>query len=236
MILDSFKPFSLIFQIKYADAYLLWDRAGIVSQGICKIWPNLVLKEALPKQQVLTGEGVTVQTGLTSSTITLVGEKVFEQKNILNLKETVELWRDILELGDLTRVSTRTQFIKKYSTLKEANVDLLALNLVRWPKDKVFDQPMESDRNGLEIAFRFEDSNAFAVLRLKAEELKVEVDLDGRFFDQTKIEKSQMHILIDFDRGLLGATSAAKFRADEWIKGYQHLLRRDIEKILKGAK
>ncbi len=153
---------------------------------------------------------------------------------MLQIKETFEAWRDTLDLNILDRVSTRVTHSKEFVSLKEANADLLALNLARWPNTKVFDQPLESERNGLEIAFRFEDQSSFSVLRLKTEQLKAEPELDPEFFDESTITKTKNRLVIDFDRGLLGSVGGSKFRADEWIKGYQHILRRDIEKVLKG--
>ena len=234
MILDSYRASKLIFQIQYANAYELWDRAGAISRRLGKIWSGLTLREGQPQYQTLVGKGVAVQTGIDRSTITLSGEKVFEQHNVLQIKETFEAWRDTLDLNILDRVSTRVTYLREFVSLREANADLLALNLARWPNTKVFDQPLESERNGLEIAFRFEDQSSFSVLRLKAEQLKAEAELDPEFFDESTITKTKNRLVIDFDRGLLGSVGASKFRADEWIKGYQHILRRDIEKVLKG--
>lgn len=233
MILDSFKLYSAIIQIQYADAFEIWDHAGAISRRLTSIWPGLKPAEAQPQQQVLVGDGVNIQTGFTKSTVTLSGEKALSQLKVQQTSDTFEVWRELLELNELKQVSSRVTYLKEFASMGEANAELLSWNLARWPTAKVFDQSLESDRNGLEIQYRFEDKNSFSVLKLKAEQLKYEVDFDPYYVDEPEIRKTKNRMVVDFDRGLLGSVSAEKFRMDEWIKGYQHILRRDIEKVIK---
>lgn len=234
MILDSFKTHSATIQIFYADAFLIWDRAGEINRHISKIWPGVKITESVPQQVTLADEGVTIQTSINKSTIIISGEHALGQLKVRQICDTFEVWCKELEIDELSRVSTRVTYSKDFESLKNANAELLALNLVRWPDTMVFDQPLESDRNGLEVQYRFEDDSSFSVLRLKAEQLRYEVDLDPNLFNDPKIRKVINRMIIDFDRGLLGAVVAGKFRMDEWLKGYQHILRRDIEKVIKA--
>jgi hypothetical protein len=231
MILDSFQLNTAIVQLQYANAFELWDRAGHVARRLSKIWPGLKLIDAQPQQQTLSGLGVQIQTGLAQSTITLKGEKSLDQHRIQQIKETFDVWRDALDLEEINRVSTRAIHVKKFVTMKDASAYLLALNLVKWPSEKVFDQPQASPLNRPEIAYRFEDKDSFSFLHFKTEELKLEVDLDPEFFDEHKLSELRYRTIIDFDRGVLGTVNAQKFRMDDWLKGYLHVLRRDIQKI-----
>jgi len=234
MILDSFKLNNAIIQIQYKNAFELWDHAGAVARGLSTIWPDLSLSEGQPNQQVLEGKGVNIQTGFTKSTITLSGDKALEQRKVQQITKTFEVWRDELGLGELLRVSMRVIYCKEFPSMKEANAELIALNLVRWPNSKVFDQPIDSDLNGFEIQYRFEDQNSFSLLKLKAEQLRLELDFNPDFVDESEIRKTKNRMIIDFDRGILGSVNAEKLRMDDWIKGFQHILRRDIEKVIKG--
>ena len=234
MILDSFKLETVVTQLRYADAFELWDRAGAISRRLITIWPDLKLIEGIPQRQSLRGKGVDIQTGITQSTVTLSGPKSLEQGKIQQLKDTFEVWREVLALDSVKRISTRATYSKEFPTLKEANAELFALNLARWPTSKVFDQPVDTERNGLEILYRFEDQNSFSLLQLKAERLEFNVDLNPEWVDEPEIRKVKSRMVIDFDRGLLGTVSAEKFRMDDWIKGFQHILRRDIEKVIKA--
>lgn len=234
MILDSFKLETVIFQIRYSEAYRTWDHAGEIAQRLCLIWPDLKLSDGKPNSQTFRAKGVHIETSLTRSTVTLSGAESLMESKVQQLKETFEIWCEILELSNLTQISTLATFVKDFSTSKEANAELFGLNLVRWPTDKVFDQPIESDKNGLEILYRFADENSFSTLSMYVEKKTYEVDLDPTYVDDPKIRKTKNQMLIKFDRGILSSVNPKKFRVDDWIKGFQHILRRDIEKVTKG--
>lgn len=234
MILDTFKLHSFIFQIEYETNFELWDRAGAISKALQKIWPKLTLANVLPQQQDLRANGLHIQTSIEKATVTLVGSNSLDASKVGQLKETFEVWRSSLELSEVKRISTRGTYIKDFPTLKEANAALLDFGMVRWPASKVFDQPVDGEKNGVEVNFRFEDKESFSLLRFRAEELQYKVDLDSTFVKDTEIRATKRHMVIDFDRGLLGSVNATKFRLEDWVKGYVHLLRRDLEKVTKG--
>lgn len=233
MILDEFKLSNTIFQIQYPDSFGLWDRAGAISKQLNKIWPNLKIAEGQPQQQTLNSKEVNIQTGLNKSTITLVGEKSFDHQKVKQVKESFELWRSELELVNLSRVSTRVMFIKEFPTMRDANAFVFNMNLAQWPESKVFDQPQDSELNSIELLYRFEDDESFSVLRVRAEKLTFEVDLDPQYVENPEIRVTKNRVIIDFDRGLLGSVAAEKLLVDEWFKGYNHILRRDIDKVIR---
>ena len=234
MILDDFKLVNTIFQIQYPEAYEIWDRAGSISRQLTEIWPDLKNREAKPQQQSLSNREVHIQTGFVQTTFTLFGEKGLDELKVSRIKESYEVLRSELNLSYLERVSTRVVYAKEFRSAKEANAFILGKNLGHWPETKVFDQPLDGESNGLELHYRFEDSQSFAVLRLKAESLKFEADLDPYYVDEPDIRVTKHRVNIDFDRGTFGSDAPEKLRIDEWFKGYMHILRRDIEKVLKG--
>lgn len=238
MVLNSFKLSNVTIQIHYTEAFELWDRSGAISRRLCSIWQGLTLSEsAQPNQQVLTGNNIKVQTGFKDSVVILAGEKSLAPINIQRIKDTFEVWREELELKELRQVSMRVLYTKNFPSIKEANDELFALKLAKWPDTKVFDQPMESELNSLEILYRFHDQESFSNLKIKAEQVTYQVNLDPAYFtdEESEIKKINNRIVIDFDRGLLGTVAFEKFRIDEWIKGYQHVLRRDIDKVIKES-
>lgn len=231
MLLDSFTAHSLTFQITYAECYEVWDHAGAVARKFASIWPELQIDRGVPNEQVMRGLGVTLQTGLTSSLVTLDKAKL-DQGTMSQLSQTYEVWRTELRLEELTRVSCRVRYIKNFSEARSANNFVVQLGLVPWPAEKVFDQPTDGELNGVEIAYRFEDEASFAVLRVGAEHIKLERKPHPEFESET-IKQEKHRAFIDFDRGLLAGMEARTLRVDEWLKGYQHLLRRDLEKVIR---
>ncbi len=231
MILDLFDMHSVVIQFQYNEAFLLWDRAGAITKRLATIWPETKIREVVPNQQAITGPGFQILTGLNQSLITLRGARSLHSSRVTQVSETFEVWREMLELKQIKRISARTIFTRKFAGLLEANKFLFDLNVVRWPTEKVFDQPAETPRNGVEVAFRFESDTAFTILRFRAEETRFEMELDADFFDEP-LKKSLCRVYIDFDRGNLGAVDASKLNVTDWLKGYVHVLRRDIPKVI----
>lgn len=235
MILNSFKLRTAIIQIQYHEAFEIWDHAGEITSNIYRVWPGLTVAEGVPNQQTLQGDGVKIETGFTQSTITLSDAKPLSRQNVQRVAEVFDIWREVLNLHDLPRISTRVIYVKEFPTLKDAQAELIGLNLVRWPDVKVFDQEMGSDLNGYELVYKFNDEQSFSTLRLKVEQLKYKVQLDPYFVDQTEIESTRNRMIIDFDRGLLKPVKAGDLRIDNWIKGFQHVLNRDIDKVIRAS-
>src|SRR5690606_3311061 len=117
--------------------------------------------------------------------------------------------------------------------LAEANEFLLGLGLVKWPTSKVFEQDPRSGQNGFECSYRFQDELGFVVLRMKAEDLRFSADLDPDFFEEP-LSSRRCSAVLDFDRGSFGDIDAKAFNPGEWLRGYFHILRRDLPKVVEG--
>jgi hypothetical protein len=161
MILDQFTLHSVIVQMVYEDAFIIWDRAGDIARGMSRIWPGLKLVDGQPNQQTLTAPGVQILTGLRTSTFTVRGAKALDQTHTRQINDSCSLLRDSLELENFQRVSARSVYVRKFENIKDANSAVTALGLLKWPNERVFDQPADSDQNGAEILFRFENKTSF---------------------------------------------------------------------------
>lgn len=233
MLLDKYKIATLTFQIQYAGAYEIWDNAGALAKEIVKIWPDLELADAQPQQQTLTAKNVQVQSGFKASTVILTNLQSIDRHTIGRLTETYKAWRTGLSIERLTRLSTRAVYTLEFNSLQEANAALRGFNLVNWPKTKMFDQPEDSWQNVPEVTFRFEDEKSFSFLRFRTEQIKLETKSFGPFDDVEAINKMTNRLAVDFDRGLLGSMNASSMMMDDWFDGFQHVLRRDLEKLVK---
>ncbi len=234
MFLDTFKLRTVIFQLQYPHALEIWDRSGAVGRHFSKMEPELVLQTAEPNRVSLRAPGLEVRTEIDTAIIAMSGSATTDARTA-HIRNAVAIWKRELELHELKRVSMRTQYTRTFSSLREANALILSLNLIRMPAQKVFDQPTDGAKNGVEINFRFEDENTFTTLNIKAESLNIKRESHVDFPEIEAITLDKHRVIIDFDRGTLKPMQAQNLNSDEWVKGYFHVLRRDIEKVLLGA-
>jgi len=237
MFLDTYQLSSLVAQVQYRNVYLLWDHAGAIADALTNIWDGVELVEGQPQRQILRSEDVQIETGLKTSTITLNRPASIDQF-VGKLKQTFDVWGKGMELDEASRVSSRAVYVKNFDSLGAANKELLELGLVPWPSGKVFDQPENGEKNSFDLTYRFEDDKSFSTLRIHTEKVALELKLNREFDPEDKIQRTRTahRIVVDFDRGVLGKVSYRDFRVEDWFKGFQHLLRRDIDKVFGKRK
>ena len=234
MILDTFKISQFIIQINYPNAFELWDKAGDVNRQLQKIWPDIDILEnkVSPQQVVLANDKTQIATGINQSTLALTKINTIDQ-NSSQIVDTFRIWRNELALTKLARISSRVLYVKEFPSVLDANKELFALKLCRRPNTKVFDQPLDAPLNTIDITYRFEDKPSFAFLRIHVEQFTTNIEINSEFTALEKKSETKNRLIIDFDRGLKESVDAVSFRMDEWIKGFSHLLRRDLEKVIK---
>lgn len=232
MLLDTFKLQQLILQITYPEALILWDRAGRINTRLQAIWPGTTAADVGPNQQSLNSPSVQIDTSLAKSTLVRNHLTTIDSQTSQQFLNTFQIWRDDLQLGKLNRVSSRALYVRTFPSIAAANAELIAMGLCRMPASKVFDQPIQSENNTVDVAYKFEDASSFAMLRVRTESVKLEFTPPLEFSNVKPFDETRHKLILDFDRGVKGSIEASDFRMDEWLKGFVHVLRRDVEKVL----
>lgn len=231
MLLDNFKTHTLVFQVQYKEAFLLWDNAGKIASAMKEIWNDLSVRTGAPNQQVLASKRCQVNVALNASTITLRGENLLRESVFNKISDAFNIWKEQLSLIELSRISARVVFLRNFSSTEETQEYVFSLGLVNWPNKKVFDQPTNSSKNVPEVVFRFEDEKSFAFVRVKTDHSKIEMSLDPDIMEED-VDKEVFRVIVDFDKGNLGSIPVNKIKVNDWFEGYVHLLRRDVDKVL----
>ena len=232
MILDSYKLSSLTFQINFENAFEVWDNAGVVARELSDIWGGLKISEGLPNQQTLNGSHVVVGTGIEQCTVNVKKIRLADSSYVSLLKRSFDVWRQGLSLRAVKRMSARSLYMKDFDSISAANEHVRGMGLTYWPSEKIFNQSPTSDLSGIDVSYRFQDEGSFSVLRVYTQQALFHAELDQDFVGEP-IEVKKNRAIIDFDRGTLGNVDAGKVRVEDWIEGYFHVLRRDIEKVLR---
>lgn len=224
---------SLHFQIRYAPAFELWDEAGAIARAFSEAWGGLKVAEGQPNRVTLTKTGLTIRTELDNSLITLDVPETLDVRSRA-ISEAVSIWKERLKLESLARISMRVAYVKTFPSQSGAAEAVRRLGLVNWPTQKVFGQDEAGEKNGLECSLRFEDALAFTVLRARTESVVMDYEIHPDFAgDEPKVHKELHRMVLDFDRGTTQPIKSRDFSAEEWLKGYFHLLRRDLPKVIQ---
>jgi len=228
MQISDFYIRQVAFEVRFEPAYRLWDVSGVLFEQMNRIWPNTGDGKIEPSHLQLKSDTVDLNLTLRSCSVRIAKPKSVVQfaDQIAATLETLFLHLDVKSLG---RVGTRTIFAKSYPTAQAAIAATVALGLVRPPPAPIFNHKIGLAEAQARMVWR-DDSMQTQVL-VKAESQAFEVSGFDEFKDVPR--KSESHLLIlDIDRGTIGDVERSRFRASDWLHGVQHLLNRDINRLL----
>ena len=231
MELSNFKIRQLVFEVRYDDAFLLWDCAGRTNAELAKIWPGTRLDEASPNQQSIKSDKLSIVTGINSSRVVLICPTTIVQYSD-QLAETIKLWIEFLGISEFTRIGTRVIYDREYDSEESVNSAIIDLGLVNYPAAPFFnhkEKPFASD-----IRLLWKDEVSQTQILIKAERHQLEIGGLPSNPLQKEVRISD-HLLVDVDRSTHGLVEVAKFRVSEWMNGVRHLIARDLPKLLKAS-
>jgi hypothetical protein len=230
MELKDFKIRQLIFEIRYENAYQLWDCAGVTTQELIEIWPGSTLNDGQPNQQSIKSDKTSLTTGINTSQIVINYPKtIIEYSN--QIEETLKVWVKHLKITNFTRVGTRVIYSKNFSDTKLADKAIVDMGLIKYPNLPFFNfttLPSVSD-----LRLYWEEENSQTQILLKSEHQQIEV---SGFDEQEERQINSKHYaILDIDRATKGTIELSKFKAHEWLDGVKHIISRDIDKFLNTS-
>ena len=208
---------------------ILWDRAGRIHEQLAVLWPNTTITEATANQQGLQSDQVQIVTGLGKSH-TVLKNPVSITKANEQLAETLKIWNAELELRTYTRVGTRVIYRKIYPTEIEANEAVVGSGLVRFPELPIFNHKQASTSCNATLFWKDDSITTQVILKSEHKNLAIR---DSDFPDLEK-PHDLYYVTLDVDRGTRAPVDMEQFRLEDWLKGVQHVIARDIDKVLNG--
>lgn len=232
MTFAELKPFQAVLEVRYADAFSLWDRAGMLWTRLAKKYENLERIQAQPTETIFRlGKSFELAAKLD-------GASVVAFKPEKNLTEFIQLTdvffrivAEILEISAYNRVGCRLIFTKDFSSIQAASAAILATGLLKWPEGQQFSKtgtPVQP-----EWALRWEDENRGVHLRLRVDERKYEIKpplvWEGKYESTTSTEVSW-----DVDWYTRKRVLVTQMSYSEFIGQCVHAVRRDSDHFLGG--
>jgi hypothetical protein len=221
-------------EIRYARAYLLWDRAGLLWRTLEDKWPDLGSIEANPAKSVFRLDTDEASYELV---VELDAARVIGHRPKPNLKEFSEIVSEFfravsnsLALCEFNRIGFRTISVFPTKTMEEATDITCGLALLRIPEDKTF-------------GFERKEVAPEIVLHLKGEEVAARVKVAGErtVFEVTwppgirekPISRMEFRVVYDVDYYTLNRVDVAQIGFVEWIPNAYRLIKRDSDVFLK---
>jgi hypothetical protein len=227
MELSAFKIRQLVFEVRYDDAFLLWDCAGRVHAELAKLWPGSKLVQSEANQQLLKSDDAEIMTGIRQAHVAVIEPSTIT-KFADQIAETLRIWTSAMNVGKFNRVGTRVIYTRKYSSEEASDQAVMDLELIQHPPPPFFNHKVEPYTGEITITWR--DDTTQTRFLAKSEHQSIEVP---NLEKASEKQKQAAHFLIvDIDRATRGTVDLAKFRVREWLDGVAHLISRDVPKLI----
>lgn len=226
---------SLIFELRYARAFLLWDRAGAIAADAVHQWPELTLREGTLGQVRLTlGTRAEISVKLEQAHVAVARSKLkFEELAPYSafLSETT---LRLLEISTLTRVSLRTTSLKEYADIDGAIRDFVATGMTKELGGKHFGiEGKIASPSTVIIRFEGEYLGCANTLQVRTRTSKLDTPVIGNQ-DFEMDTKKHFELVYDCEYFTTANMDVGQLKATRWSEEAMRVIRRDANTILGG--
>ena len=233
LTIDDFKPSNVTCELRYKNAFLIYDRTGQVIEDVRESFTDINVSASSPQQTTwTTNEGtLVIELGacrFTSNRLDKSGEAFAKR-----CKAYFDAVTHRLEIGMFTRIGLRQILTKEYQTVDEARVALASMMLVNLNPTKRFN----SSDSATEVLFRWEDSQIGAVVRLRAETAEIKASIPFELQDVVpKIDKRINRLTLDIDYYTVAPVDRDQWNSQEWVTQKLRVIRKEVDGILQGGR
>lgn len=221
---------SLAFEVRYAPAYLIWDRAGQIWADAVRRWPDFKPKDASPvTTRFWLSNRVEMLFQVQQAHVISVGPKIDLDEYISFCNSLIEQASGTLEVTSFTRIGLRHTFVKSFDTVNEASDAVLRTRILNFPGGKHFG--IEGRINNPDINFRIEDEHNGCSGRILSQSKKIAVEVP--LGEDIGVNDTERHeFIFDCDYYTRADTLVGQFRAADWIRQAVRVVRRDAKVFL----
>jgi hypothetical protein len=232
LTIDDFKPFSMACELRYKNAYLIYDHTGRVIEDVRESFTDINVSTSSPQQTSwVTNEGtLTLELGACRFIATRPDKNT--EKFATHCKAFFDAVTRHLQIGVFTRIGLRPIFRKEFKTEDESKAALAAMKLANLKPTKRFN----SSDNPTEVMFRWEDSQIGAFVRLKAETMETKLTVPPELRDAVpKIDKKVNGLTLDIDYYTVAPVEREQWNCQEWVSQKLRIIDREVDGILDGG-
>jgi hypothetical protein len=225
----DFKMISVVCELRYENAYLLFDRTGKVCQDAQTRFTDCNVLTAAPNQTTFQAKEGSFFLGLAQCRFSASKPESALEKFAEHCKQFFDSVTQNLEVKVFTRVGLRVLFRKDFETLDDAKAVLMSLKLVGLQSAERYGVASEPR----ETLFRWESDQIGVMLRLSAEGGKIDIVLPPELeAEKAEIHKSFNGLVLDVDYYTVAPVERTQWDSAAWIKSSIRTIKRDTDVIL----
>jgi hypothetical protein len=231
--IEDFKLFNATFEVRYDNAYILWDSAGKIWSEVGKKFNKMTLEKAEPNvTSFLVDDRFKASVLLDKFYII----DVAPQSSLKDFISASDVFAGIvskfLEIKVFTRIGFRLVFLKEFASKSGAADMLLDSGLIKVPQGKIMN--IESHVTLPQISYSLEGDNYSARILLQAREKKIDFEAPPEVKELESVHVVKNELLFDLDYSTTKNVSIGQLDIKEWLSQAYHVIRRDSSVLFGG--
>lgn len=233
LTIEDFKHFNTTCELRYDNAYLIFDRTGRVLTDLREIFTDVAVSNASPQQTTFTANEGTFTIEIGACRFTTVRFERDSQALAKHCKSFFETVTEQLEIEVFTRIGLRSILRKEFKTTEESKAALASMMLANLEPTKRFN----SSHSPTEVLYRWEDSQIGATVRLKAETTEFKLAIPPELQDDIpKVDRKKIGLTLDVDYYTVAPVDREQWNAEEWLPQKQRIIVKEVNGILQGGR
>jgi hypothetical protein len=224
-----------VLEIRYAQAFTLWDRTGAIWHQVQRKYPEAKAKVTQPNQIIVRiADRIEGQLAIDRAHAAVF----YPSSDLKSLKEVANVFLSAtisqLEIADLSRIGLRVFYEQTFKE-RQAAADAVIGN-VRLPKASGKNFNVEGRLLDPEVALRWEGPATGCLVRVQALEQTLDIDIPPEFAEEgATLHRQRARVLIDVDYYAHASTPATRFDPSNLIESWAHVMRRDVPGFLQNG-
>jgi len=229
--LSDFKLTQAVLEIRYANAYIIWDRSGKIWTEFSSLWPNLHMLTAQPNEVLFRLENKY------ELSVQIDKAHIIELEPTSNLDDFMEradkfikLVIQNLEIINFNRVGFRLVYVKGFPDSLQAANSLISTKMISVPHGKQFN--IEGRISFPKYSIVWESDSAAARIALEVVDKKIDFDPPPNVEGLKSAHFETHELVYDLDYYIPAKLLPGQLNVKEWLSQTYHLIKRDSKSFL----
>lgn len=226
--LSQLKLCRAVIEIRYDNAYTLWDRAGLIWSKACSIWAGLKTIKAEPNTTTfILNERFELSVSIDKAHLIDAKPSSSLKEFMENAELFVNLVSDSLDIAQFTRLGFRLIYSKVFPDKITAANTLISSKMLIIPEGKHFN--IEGKPLLPKYSLTWEGESTGVRVTLVAQEKKVDLDVPLGIEEFSPVHIKKHEVIYDIDYYTMKSVSKGQLNVTEWISQAYHLIKRDSQ-------
>jgi len=227
--LSDFSLISVVCEVRYSNAYLLFDKTGEVLKILRENLTNFEIGQASPQQTSFKSDEGTFGLEIAASRI----RQDHPDSKLDNFSRASDgfflVVLEQLQISLLTRIGMRTQWKLDCESVAEANEILTAIKLFASGRS----DPFDIGGSASEFSVRWQSGELGVWFSAKSIDADMSAELPAEFGADRNRKTKIRGLLLDVDYYTVAPVDSGQWKASEWITASFRRIKKNLERLIE---